>query len=196
MHMNRLEGKVALVAGGSKGIGYAISTTFAREGAAVAVVGSGLTAAQKTAQEILDFGGRAIAIGTDLTSGEGREAALEQTLNAFGKLDIIVNNAGWGCKKPLVETDEVSFDRSIALNLKATYFMTQIAAKQMIQQGHGGRIINISSTGALQGERNSSIYAATKAGIMALSRAAALELGPSGITINCVLPGFTRAAHS
>lgn len=144
--MNRLEGKVALVAGGSKGIGYAISTTFAREGAAVAVVGSGLTAAQKTAQEILDFGGRAIAIGTDLTSGEGREAALEQTLNAFGKLDIIVNNAGWGCKKPLVETDEVSFDRSIALNLKATYFMTQIAAKQMIQQGHGGRIINISST--------------------------------------------------
>lgn len=194
--MNRLEGKVALVAGGSKGIGYAISTTFAREGAAVAVVGSGLTAAQKTAQEILDFGGRAIAIGTDLTSGEGREAALEQTLNAFGKLDIIVNNAGWGCKKPLVETDEVSFDRSIALNLKATYFMTQIAAKQMIQQGHGGRIINISSTGALQGERNSSIYAATKAGIMALSRAAALELGPSGITINCVLPGFTRTNNN
>ena len=176
--MNRLEGKVALVAGGSKGIGYAISTTFAREGAAVAVVGSGLTAAQKTAQEILDFGGRAIAIGTDLTSGEGREAALEQTLNAFGKLDIIVNNAGWGCKKPLVETDEVSFDRSIALNLKATYFMTQIAA------------------GALQGERNSSIYAATKAGIMALSRAAALELGPSGITINCVLPGFTRTNNN
>ena len=107
-----------------------------------------------------------------------------------------MNNAGWGCKKPLVETDEVSFDRSIALNLKATYFMTQIAAKQMIQQGHGGRIINISSTGALQGERNSSIYAATKAGIMALSRAAALELGPSGITIKRVLPGFSRTNNN
>lgn len=194
--MNRLEGQAALIAGGSKGIGYAISTTFAREGAAVAVVGSNQEAAQKTVQEILDCGGRAIAVAADLTSEEGRAHALAQTLEAFGKLDIIVNNAGWGCKKPLIETDVASFDRSIALNLKATYFMTQLAAKQMIQQGHGGRIINISSTGALQGERNSSIYAATKAGIMAFSRAAALELGCNGITVNCVLPGFTRTNNN
>ena len=101
--MNRLEGQAALIAGGSKGIGYAISTTFAREGAAVAVVGSNQEAAQKTVQEILDCGGRAIAVAADLTSEEGRAHALAQTLEAFGKLDIIVNNAGWGCKKPLIE---------------------------------------------------------------------------------------------
>lgn len=194
--MNRLAGKAAIIAGGSKGIGCAISTTFAREGAFAAVVGSNAAAAEKTAQEIRDLGGTAIAVAADLTSEDGRASVFERTLAAFGKVDIIVNNAGWGCKKPLIETDMDSFDRSINLNLKATYFMTQLAAKQMIRQGTGGRIINISSTGALQGERNSSIYAATKAGIIALSRAAALELGEHGITVNCVLPGFTRTNNN
>lgn len=194
--MGRLNGKTAVIAGGSKGIGYAVSTTFAREDAAVAVVGSSMEAAERTAQEILDFGGKAIAIAEDLTSEAGRAAVFEKILAAFGKVDIIVNNAGWGCKKPLIETDMESFERSINLNLKATYFMTQLAAKQMIAQGRGGRIINISSTGALQGERNSSIYAATKAGIMAFSKAAALELGGYGITVNCVLPGFTRTNNN
>lgn len=194
--MGRLEGKAAIIAGGSKGIGYAVSTTFAREGASVAVVGSSAEAAEKTVQEILAAGGKAIAIAADLTSEAARAEVFQKTLEAFGSVDIIVNNAGWGCKKPLVETDIASFDRSINLNLKATYFMTQLAAKQMIQQGTGGRIINISSTGALQGERNSSIYAATKAGIMAFSKASALELGAYGITVNCVLPGFTRTNNN
>lgn len=194
--MDRLKGKVAVIAGGSKGIGHAISTTFSMEGAYVVVVGSHADAAEKTAKEIVKKGGRAIPVAADLTSEKGRSYVLEQSLSSFGKVDIMVNNAGWGCKKPLIETDMESFDRSINLNLKATYFMTQLAARQMIQQGTGGRIINISSTGALQGERNSSIYAATKAGIIALSRAAALELGSHGITVNCVLPGFTRTNNN
>jgi len=194
--MGRLDGKAAVIAGGSKGIGYAVSTTFAREGAAVAVVGSSRDAAERTAQEILDQGGKAIAVAADLTEEAGRAAVFARTLAAFGKVDIIVNNAGWGCKKPLIETDMESFDRSINLNLKATYFMTQLAARQMTAQGHGGRIVNISSTAALQGERNSTIYAATKAGIIAFSKAAALELGGCGITVNCVLPGFTRTNNN
>lgn len=194
--MGGLVGKCALVAGGSKGIGYAISKTFAREGAAVAVVGSSAPAAEATAKEIIDFGGKAIAIAADLTTEEGRKRVFEQVLAAFGKVDIVINNAGWGCKTSLVDTDMASFDRSIDLNLKATYFTMQMAAKQMIAQGTGGRIINISSTAALQGERNSTIYAATKAGIIAFSRAAALELGPSGITVNAVLPGFTRTNNN
>lgn len=194
--MDRLKNKVAVIAGGSKGIGYAISTTFAREGASVVVVGSNTEAAEKTAQEIRDFGGKAIAVGADLTSEAGRNQVMEQTLAAYGKLDIIVNNAGWGCKTSFLETDAVSFDRSINLNLRATYFMSQLAAKQMIEQGTGGRIVNISSTAALQGERNSTIYAATKAGIIAFTKAMALEVGPHGITANCVLPGFTRTNNN
>lgn len=194
--MGRLDGTAVMVAGGSKGIGYAISSTFAREGAAVAVIGSSAAAAEKTVREILANGGKAIAVAVDLTSETGRADALAQTLTAFGRVDVIVNNAGWGCKKPLVETDAESFERSINLNLKATYFMTQLAARQMMEQKTGGRIINISSTGALQGERNSSIYAATKAGIIAFSKAAALELGAYGITVNCVLPGFTRTNNN
>ena len=194
--MGRLDGKAAIVAGGSKGIGYAVSTTFAREGAAVAVVGTDLAAAEKTAGEIKAQGLRAIAVAADLTGEAGRTAVFEAALAAFGKVDILVNNAGWGCKKSLLETDMESFDRSINLNLKATYFMTQMAARQMLAQGRGGRIINISSTAALSGERNSTIYSATKAGIIALSRAAALELGGGGITVNCVLPGFTRTNNN
>lgn len=194
--MGRLEGKAAIIAGGSKGIGYAISTTFAREGASVAVVGSNAEAAEKTAQEIRDFGGKAIAVAVDLTSDEGRTAVFAQTLAAFGKVDIIVNNAGWGCKTSFLETDTASFDRSVNLNLRATYFMSQLAAKQMIDQGHGGRIVNISSTAALQGERNSTVYAATKAGIIAFTKGMALEVGPYGITANCVLPGFTRTNNN
>ena len=194
--MGRLEGKAAIIAGGSKGIGYAISTTFAREGASVAVVGSNAEAAEKTAQEIRDLGGKAIAVAADLTTDEGRAAVFDQTLAAFGKVDIIVNNAGWGCKTSFLETDAASFDRSVNLNLRATYFMSQLAAKQMIAQGSGGRIVNISSTAALQGERNSTIYAATKAGIIAFTKAMALEIGAYGITANCVLPGFTRTNNN
>ena len=194
--MGRLEGKAAIIAGGSKGIGYAISTTFAREGASVAVVGSNAEAAEKTAQEIRDLGGKAIAVAADLTTDEGRAAVFDQTLTAFGKVDIIVNNAGWGCKTSFLETDAASFDRSVNLNLRATYFMSQLAAKQMIAQGSGGRIVNISSTAALQGERNSTIYAATKAGIIAFTKAMALEIGSYGITANCVLPGFTRTNNN
>ena len=155
--MDRLNGKTAVIAGGSKGIGYAVSVTFAREGASVAVVGSSAEAAERTAGEITAAGGRAISIAADLTEEAGRALVWEKALSAFGQIDILVNNAGWGCKKPLIETDLESFDRSINLNLKASYFMTQLAARQMILQGQGGSIINISSTAALQGERNSSI---------------------------------------
>lgn len=186
--MGRLTGRTAIIAGGSKGIGYAISTTFAREGAEVAVVGSNAEAAEKTAQEIREASGKAIAVAADLTSEEGRAQVLTKTLAAFGKVDILINNAGWGCKSSFLETDMASFDRSINLNLKATYFMAQLAVKQMIDQGCGGRVINISSTAALQGERNSTIYSATKAGIISFTRALALEVGPYGITANCVEP--------
>lgn len=106
--MGRLTGRTAIIAGGSKGIGYAISTTFAREGAEVAVVGSNAEAAEKTAQEIREASGKAIAVAADLTSEEGRAQVLTKTLAAFGKVDILINNAGWGCKSSFLETDMAS----------------------------------------------------------------------------------------
>ena len=194
--MEQLAGKAAIVSGGTKGIGYAISTTLARAGAAVAVVGTDRTAAEATVAEIAKNGGSAVAVVENLTSTEGREQILSQALASFGHVDILVNNAGWGCKSPFLETDMAAFDRSIDLNLKATYFMAQLVVRQMAAQGTGGRIVNISSTAALQGERNSTIYAATKAGIIAFSRAMALEVGPYGINVNCVAPGFTRTNNN
>lgn len=194
--MKHLEGKVAIVSGGTKGIGFAISSTLASEGASVVMVGTDQVAAEKAAAEITQQGGTVLAVAADLTTVEGRETILKETLRAFSQVDILVNNAGWGCKTSFLETTMESFDRSINLNLKGTYFMTQAVVSQMVAQGTGGRIVNISSTAALQGERNSTIYSATKAGIMAFTRALALEVGPYGINVNCVAPGFTRTNNN
>lgn len=194
--MGRLEEKVAIITGGAKGIGYVTSKTFSREGASIVIVDMDKDAAEKAAEEIKAEGGKAIAVAADLTNQEDRENIFKEAVAAFGKVDILINNAGWGCKLPFLETDFASFDRSVNLNMKATYFMIQLACKQMIAQGTGGKIVSTSSTAAFKGERNGSIYAATKAGIIAFSRAIALEMGEYGININCVAPGFTRTNNN
>lgn len=194
--MGRLQDKVAIVTGGAKGIGYVTSKTFSKEGATVVIVDMDKEAAEKAAAEIRDNGGKALTIAADLTNQEDREKIFSEAVKEYGKVDILINNAGWGCKLPFLETDFGSFDRSINLNMKATYYMIQLACKQMIAQGTGGKIVSTASTAAFQGEKNSSIYAATKAGIIAFSRAIALEMGQYGININCVAPGFTRTNNN
>ena len=194
--MGRLEEKVAVITGGAKGIGYVTSKTFSKEGAAIVIVDMDKEAAEKAAQEICKEGGRAVAVVADLTEQKDRENIFEKAVEEFGKVDILINNAGWGCKLPFLETDFASFDRSVNLNMKATYYMIQLACKQRIKHRSGGRIVSTSSTAAFQGERNGSIYAATKAGIIAFSRAIALEMGEYGININCVAPGFTRTNNN
>lgn len=194
--MGRLENKVAIVTGGAKGIGYVTCQTFTREGASLAIVDWDGEAAEAAAKDINESGGNAIAIKADLTSSEDREMIFEKTVAKFGKVDILINNAGWGCKLPFLETDFESFDRSINLNMKATYYMIQLACKQMIAQGTGGKIVSTASTAAFQGEKNGSIYAGTKAAIIAFSRAIALEMGPYGINVNAVAPGFTRTNNN
>lgn len=194
--MGRLENKVAIITGGAMGIGYVTSKTFSREGASIVIVDRDKDAADSAVKEITEAGGKAIAVKADLTAAEDREAIFAETLKTFGKVDILINNAGWGCKLPFLETDFASFDRSVELNLKATYYMIQLACKQMIAQGTGGRIVSTSSTAAFQGEKNGSIYAATKAGIIAFTKAIALEMGEFGININAVAPGFTRTNNN
>lgn len=194
--MGRLADKTAIITGGAGGIGEATCFTFTREGANIAIVDIDQKKCDALAARVNEAGGHAIAIAADLTTEEGRQEIFDKTLAEFGKVDILINNAGWGCKLPFLETDYASFDRSINLNMKATYYMIQMACKQMIKQGTGGKIVSTSSTASLQGERNGSIYAGTKAAITAFSRAIALEMGPYGINVNVVAPGFTRTNNN
>lgn len=194
--MLRLQDRTAIVTGGANGIGYVTAKTFSREGASLVIVDRDEAKACAVVEEIRESGGKAVSVIADLTKEADREKIFEEAVKAFGKVDILINNAGWGCKLPFLETDYESFDRSVNLNMKATYYMIQLACKQMIKQGTGGRIVSTSSTAAFQGERNGSIYAATKAGIIAFSRAIALEMGEYGININCVAPGFTRTNNN
>ena len=178
--MQRLKDKVAIITGGAGGMGHVAAKTFTEEGACVVLADRDADKLQAVVKEV----------------SAGGAKIFEEAVKAFGKVDILINNAGWGCKLPFLETDEASFDRSIELNVKATYYMTQLACKQMIKQGTGGKIVNTSSTAALQGERNGSIYAGSKSAIIAMSKAIALEVGEYGINVNVVCPGFTRTDNN
>lgn len=194
--MKRLQDKVAIITGGAGGMGHVAAKTFSKEGASIVLVDRDEEKTNAIASEVINDGGKAIAVVADLTSQSDRERIFDKAIEAFGKVDILINNAGWGCKLPFLETDFASFDRSIELNVKATYYMIQLACKQMIKQGTGGRIVSTSSTAAFQGERNGSIYAGSKAAIIAMSKAIALEVGEYGINVNVVAPGFTRTENN
>jgi NAD(P)-dependent dehydrogenase (short-subunit alcohol dehydrogenase family) len=185
-----LESKTALVTGASKGIGKAIAIELARRGADVAVnYLSDAAGAQATVREIEALGRSAAAIQADV--GNAREAArlFEETMRLFRRLDILVNNAGTQVWKALLDVTEAEWDRVIATNLKGCFLCTQLAARQMILQGTGGRILNIGSGCNKAPFRNLSAYTASKGGIEMFTKVAAVELGPHGITVNCVAPG-------
>ena len=194
--MGKFDGKVAIVTGGAKGMGYVACSKFCEEGAKVVCVDFDGETAKKTVDELISKGGDAIVVVADLTKAEDRERIFSDTVAKYGRVDILVNNAGWGCKLSFLETDEASFDRSVNLNMKANYYMTQLAVKQMIEQGEGGKIVTTSSTAGLAGEKNASIYGGTKAAIMTFSKAIALEVGKYGINVNVVAPGFTRTNNN
>lgn len=194
--MGKFDGKVAIITGGAKGMGYVACNKFSAEGAKIVCVDFDGEAAKKTVAEVNEKGGDAIAVVADLTKAEDRDRIFEETMAKYGRVDILINNAGWGCKLAFLDTDEASFDRSVNLNMKANYFMIQQAAKHMIEQGTGGKIVTTSSTAGLAGEKNASIYGGTKAAIMTFSKAIALELGQYGINVNVVAPGFTRTNNN
>ena len=137
--MGRLEEKVAVITGGAKGIGYVTSKTFSKEGAAIVIVDMDKEAAEKAAQEICKEGGRAVAVVADLTEQKDRENIFEKAVEEFGKVDILINNAGWGCKLPFLETDFASFDRSVNLNMKATYDTAGLQADDQAGQRRKNR---------------------------------------------------------
>jgi NAD(P)-dependent dehydrogenase (short-subunit alcohol dehydrogenase family) len=187
----RLKGKVAIVTGGSRGMGRAYCLAMAREGAAVVVnYVSQAGAAEEVAREITKAGGQAIAWKADVGTKAEVEKMVDFTVERFGRLDAMVSNAGIVHKAPLLEQAEDVIDRIVHINIKGNIFCTQAAARPMMRQ-KSGKIILCSSIVAIVGEPRLSVYTASKGAILAYTRAAAVELAPYGISVNCVLPGTT-----
>ena len=185
-----LANKVALVTGGDSGIGHAISLGLAREGAAVTInYHRDQAAAEATLQQIQQAGGKGQIIQGDVSSVADIQKLVDQTAQAFGRLDIMVNNAGMETRTSLLDTTERQFDLVIAVDLKSAFFGTQLAARQMIKQGGGGHIINISSVHEEWPMPGNIAYCCAKGGVRMLTRTAGVELGPHGITVVNVGPG-------
>jgi len=184
-----LEGKVAVVTGGARGIGRAIATVLAARGAAIAVWDLNLEGAEKTAAAIHEAGGTAIAIGGDAADATAVAAAAARTREQLGPVTILVNNAGTTADEPFTSITEESWDRLIRINLKGPFLVTRELVPDMLAAGWG-RIINISSSSAQTGAPAKGHYAASKGGVIGLTKALAMEYAATGITVNNVPPGF------
>ena len=187
-----LEGKVALVTGSARGIGSALAIGLAQAGAAVAVsdMPDRLEGAKAVQEKIEGLGCQSATYGLDVLDLGGIRAAMEGVVNDFGRLDVLVNNAGIRRRKPALEVTEEDWDAVVDTNLKGVFFCAQAAARPMIDQG-GGRIINIASQMALVAREDRAAYCASKAGVANLTRVLALEWIKYGITVNAIGPGPT-----
>jgi 3-oxoacyl-[acyl-carrier protein] reductase len=185
-----LNGKIALITGASRGIGRACALHFASLGAAVAVNYSTSSAqAEEAVREIVDKGGKALAVKADVSNAAEVEAMFDETINTLGGLDILVNNAGITKDTLLIRMKEEDWDRVLDINLKGAFLCTKQAAKYMMKKRQG-RIINISSVIGIAGNSGQANYAASKAGIIGFSKSAAKELASRGILVNIIAPGF------
>jgi glucose 1-dehydrogenase len=186
----RLEGKTALVTGSSSGIGEAIALRFAREGADVAVhYHREEDEARRVAAEIEKMGRTSVALGANVGVAAEAEGLVRDAHAALGRLDILVNNAGVEIREPFVEVSEQHYDLVLGVNLKGAFFAAQTAAKLMIDAGHGGRIVNVSSIHEDVAFLQYATYATSKGGMRMLTRTVCQELAPLGITINDIAPG-------
>jgi NAD(P)-dependent dehydrogenase (short-subunit alcohol dehydrogenase family) len=187
----RLENRTAIVTGAARGIGKAIALAFAAEGADVAILDIDPPRAEEVAAQIRNQGRRACFVRCDVGFADQVQAAFAEAVRFLGKLDILVNNTGVIRFSKLVDMPEEEWDFIVRTNLKGVFLCSQQAARQMIQQGHGGRIIAISSIHAVLSEPDAGHYTASKGGIEAFCRTLAAELAPYKITVNYVRPGAT-----
>ena len=187
-----LSGKSAIVTGSASGIGREIALTLAADGASVTVADRNMEGAEAVARQIVESGGTGRAAQVDVTDSGQVDAAVEDAAEAYGSLDILVNVAGFGFNSPIVDMREEDWDLVLGVNLKGQFLCARGAARRMIEQGNGGRIVNIASTAANNARYAGGAYCAAKAGVVQLTKVLALELGEYGITVNAVGPGFTE----
>jgi NAD(P)-dependent dehydrogenase (short-subunit alcohol dehydrogenase family) len=184
----RLKDKVALITGGTSGIGEATAILFAREGAQVAITGRDEKRGHAVTAGILESGGKAVFIRTDVRKAAECRRAVDETLRAFGKLDILFNNAGVFYPHTILDCSEEEWDLQLDVNLKGTFLMSKFALPGMIQQGSGVIINNSSGWGIVGGDR-AVAYCASKGGVVLLTKAMAIDHGSQGIRVNCICPG-------
>ena len=184
----RLKGKVALITGGTSGIGSATAMRFAREGAAVAITGRNAERGDQVVRDIVANDGEALFIQADVRFADQCRKAVDQTLERFGKIDVLFNNAGVFHPKTVPECTEEEWDDTIDSSLKGAFLMSKFALPSMIERGSGS-IIHTSSGWGILGGNDAAAYCAAKGGLIVMAKAMAIDHGPQGIRVNCVCPG-------
>ena len=184
-------GKVAIVTGAASGIGRVILTAFVRQGASGVIADTDEAWGRQVAESLRGAAGRALFVPTDVRDSAAVERMFDQAVETFGGVDVLVNCAGVGVHKTIVETTDEEWDFQVDTQLRAVFLTSRAAGRRMIGQGRGGRIINIGSTAGAVARVRAAPHCASKAGVVQFTKVLALELGPYGITANVVAPGLT-----
>jgi NAD(P)-dependent dehydrogenase (short-subunit alcohol dehydrogenase family) len=185
----RLQGQVALITGGARGIGFAIATALARQGATIAIADINLQGANAAVAKLREGGAQAHGFAVDVADASSVQTLLKDLVAHLGRLDILINNAGIGGNTPFLETTLENWNRTIAINLTGAFIVAQSCATQMVAQGDGGKIINIASLSGQRGGNGRAAYGAAKAGLELLTKVMAVELSEYGINVNNIAPG-------